>query len=84
MGINKLVTVHNLATNDEMQFSCALPRSYMVAYAYAESTNQLTHLFNLRKPDEACVSEEAVRRAFPIQEGQVSIACGDWATLKQA
>jgi len=84
MKTSRLVTVHNLKTDDQVLFDRSLPRSYMVAYAFAEETNQLSRLFNLRKENEKTVSEEAVRQAFPIKEGNLSIGCGDWATLKQA
>lgn len=80
---SRLVTVHNLSTNDKVLFDQSLPRSYMVAYAYAEETNQLSRLFSLRKENESVVRDEVIRAAFPITDGTLSIGCGDWATMRQ-
>lgn len=76
-GMDRLLRVYNLLTNDEMSFDRDTDPEYAVAYAYCGDNNRMSWLF---EHVHSNTFGEA-KKELPITRGAKTVSCGHWATL---
>ena len=69
-------TVHDLASDRTMSFPYYIERDFAVAQAQARDEGRTDILMGLFHAGSDW------RREFQIQEGERTVSCGNWATLK--
>lgn len=74
--------IKNLFRKETQRFESSVPREQAVAYAYAEDSGRLNEFLSLVHEHSGRELIEQIRRRFPIQEGDKTVACGDWVVLK--
>lgn len=74
--------IKNLFRKETQRFEASVPKAQAVAYAHAEDTGRLSEFLTLVHEHRGSDLVEQIRRRFPIQEGEKTVACGEWVVLK--
>lgn len=74
--------IKNLFRRETQRFETSVPKAQAVAYAHAEDTGRLSEFLSLVHGHHGEARIEQIQRRFPIQEGDKTVACGEWVVLK--
>lgn len=74
--------IKNLFCRETQRFETSVPKVQAVAYAHAEQSGRLNELLSLVHEYQGSELIEKIQRRFPIQEGEKTVACGEWVVLK--